>query len=92
MTTVKRAARTGAGPCKPARSLIVDVPRRRSRKPMIKKKPAVITPWLNMSSTAPVVAICEPDITPRMIKPTWANEEYATRRLRSFDTAARAEP
>ena len=61
-------------------------------KPMIKKKPIVITPWLNIKSTAPTVAIVEPDITPSVMKPIWASEEYATKRLRSGVMQASIEP
>ena len=51
-----------------------------------------MTPWLNIKSTAPVVAIVEPDMTPRVMKPIWASDEYATRRFRSGVAQATIEP
>ena len=53
ITTVKSAASTGAGPWRPVKSAIWMLARRRSTKPMMRKKPMVMTPWLNINSTAP---------------------------------------
>ena len=92
MTTVKSAAMIGAGPCRPLKSLIRMDPRRFSMKPMIKKKPIVMTPWLNINKTAPTVAMVDPDITPKVMKPIWASEEYATNRFRSGVVQASIEP
>ena len=61
-------------------------------KPMIKKKPMVMTPWLNINNTAPTVAIVDPDMTPKVMKPIWASEEYATKRFRSGVVQANIEP
>ena len=52
----------------------------------------VMIPWLNISSTAPVTPMVEPDMTPSVMKLICASEEYATKRLRSLETHARIEP
>ena len=75
MTTVKMAAKTGAGPWRPFKSSSCQVPRRSAIQPISMKKAAVMMPWFNISNTAPESAWVEKANVPNTMKPTCANEE-----------------
>jgi hypothetical protein len=60
--------------------------------PTSRNRAPVEIPWLTICTTPPWMPWVVMAKVPRMMKPRWATEEYATRRLRSCCMAATTAP